>query len=152
MIEISKEIKIKKVCIYGDSELVINQVKGVYQAKNIRMRSYRNLDLDLLEDIQGHQLIFILREQHVIVDALAISSILFKIPIHPNKKCEIQVKHRPAVLDNVKYWQAFEDDQHINIFLTTSLEFKSCVIDDDNIAEQDEADAFLNHIVDHEII
>ena len=35
----------------------------------------------------------------------AISSSLFKIPIHPNKKYGIEVKHRPAVPDNLKYWQ-----------------------------------------------
>ena len=44
-----KDLKIKKVCIYGDLELVINQVKGVYKAKHPRMRYYKNLDLDLLE-------------------------------------------------------------------------------------------------------
>ena len=29
-LKLLKELKIKKVCIYGDSELVSNQVKGVY--------------------------------------------------------------------------------------------------------------------------
>ena len=43
-----REIKIKKVSIYGDSELVINQVKGIYQAKHPRMRAYKNVVLDLL--------------------------------------------------------------------------------------------------------
>ena len=51
------------------------------------------------------------REQNVIAYALAVSSSLFKIPIYPNKKYEIQVKHGLAVPDNLKYWQVFEDDQ-----------------------------------------
>jgi ribonuclease HI len=46
-----KELKIKKVSIYGDSELVINKVKGVYQAKHPKMRAYRNVVLNLLQDI-----------------------------------------------------------------------------------------------------
>ena len=33
----------KNVFIYGDSELIIDQVKGVYHAKHPRMRSYENL-------------------------------------------------------------------------------------------------------------
>ena len=50
-IKMIKKIEIKKVIIYGDSELVINQVKGVYQVKHPRMRAYRNTILDLLQDI-----------------------------------------------------------------------------------------------------
>ena len=151
-LKLLKELKIKKVCIYGDSDLVINQVKGVYQAKHFRMMSYTNLDLYLLEDIQEHQLIVIPREHNVIADALAVFASLSKILIHANKKYEIQVKHRPTVPDNVKYWQVFEDDQHVNRFLTTSQEFENCVIDDENVAKQDEEDAFINHIADHEIV
>jgi ribonuclease HI len=46
-----KDLKIKKVSIYGDLELVINQVKGIYQAKHPRMKAYRNVVLDLLHGI-----------------------------------------------------------------------------------------------------
>ena len=105
------ELKIKNVCIYGDSELIIHKVKGVYQAKHPRMRSYRNLVLDLLKKFEGYQLTAIPRGQNVIANALVVASSLFKIPIHPNRKYEIEVKHRPAVPNNIKYWQVFDDDQ-----------------------------------------
>ena len=61
-IKMLKELKIKNVFIYGDSELIINQVKGVYQAKHPRMRSYRNLVLDLLKYFEGYQLTLISRD------------------------------------------------------------------------------------------
>lgn len=80
-IKMIKSLEIKKVSIYGDSELVINQVKGVYQAKNLRMRDYRNAILDLLQDIPEYQFVIIPREQNVIADALAVLTSLFKIPI-----------------------------------------------------------------------
>ena len=41
------ELKVKNVYIYGDFDLIINQVKGVYQAKHPRMRPYKNFVLDL---------------------------------------------------------------------------------------------------------
>ena len=110
-IKMIKKLEIKKVIIYGDSELVINQVKGVYQAKHPRMRAYRNIVLDLLQDILEYQFVVVLREHNTIADALAVSDSLFKIPIHPNKKYEIEVKHRAAVPGNLKYWQVFEDDK-----------------------------------------
>lgn len=50
-IKMIKQLEIKNVIIYGDLELVINHVKGVYQAKHPRMRAYRNTVLDLLQDI-----------------------------------------------------------------------------------------------------
>ena len=53
-IKVLKELKAKKVYIYGDFELIINQVKGRYQAKSPRLRSYRNLMLDFLESFKEY--------------------------------------------------------------------------------------------------
>ena len=46
------------------------------------------------------------------------------------KKYEIEVKHGPTVPDNLKYWQVFEDEKQVEIFLTTSVEFENCFIDE----------------------
>ena len=97
------------------------------------MRAYRNVVLELLQDVLEYQLVVVPREQNAIADALAVSTSLFKIPIHPNKKHEIEVKHRLAVPDNLKYWQVFEDDKQVERFLTTSGEFENCFIDDENV-------------------
>ena len=97
-----KAMTFKRIAIYGDSELVIDQVKGIYQAKHPKMRSYRNMVLELLEEFDEHTISLIPREQNNIVDSLAISASLFKIPIYPNKGYEIQVKHKPYIPYNVK--------------------------------------------------
>lgn len=132
--------------------MAINQVKGVYQAKHPRMRAYRNIDLDLLQDIPKYKFVVVPREHNAIADALAVSTSLFKIPIHPNKKYEIEVKHRLAVPNNLKYWQVFEDDKHVERFLTTSGEFKNCCIDDENLDMEDTIKHSLNHIAEKDII
>ena len=104
-------MKARKIAIYGDSELIVDHVKGIYQEKHPKMRSYRNLVLELLEEFDEYIISLIPREQNNIVDLLASSASLFKIPIYPNKEYQIQVKHRPsAIPDNVKNWQVFEDD------------------------------------------
>ena len=82
------------------------------------MRAYKNLVLDLLESFKQFLLSVIPRSQNHIVDALAVAASVFKIPIYPNKAYQIEVKHRPSVPNNVKYWKFFEDDSHINKFLT----------------------------------
>jgi hypothetical protein len=93
------------------SELIVNQVKGVYQTKHPRLRAYINLDLDLLEGFSEYELAAIPREQNHITDALATSASVFKIPILPNKRYEIEVKHKLTVSDNIKHWQVFDDDK-----------------------------------------
>jgi ribonuclease HI len=44
-----KEMGARRIVVHGDSELIINQVKGIYQVKNPRLRTYRNIVLYLLE-------------------------------------------------------------------------------------------------------
>jgi hypothetical protein len=101
----------KRIGVHRDYELIINQIKGIYQAKHPRLRTYRNLVLDILEQFPEYNISVIPRGQNQTTDALATSASVFKIPIFPNKKYEIEVKNRPAVPDNIKYWQVFEDDK-----------------------------------------
>jgi hypothetical protein len=69
----------------------------------------------------------------MITNYLVTSANVFKILVHLNKKYEIEVKHRPSVLDNIKYWQVFEDDKKIIRFLQNSNEFASTHIDAKNL-------------------
>jgi hypothetical protein len=84
----------QKIAVHGDFELIINQVKGVYQTIHPILRAYRNLALDLLKGFSEYDLSAIPREKNQIAYALATSASIFKIPIFPNKKYEIEVKHR----------------------------------------------------------
>ena len=63
--------------------------------------------------------------------------VIFKIMIFLNRKYEIKVKHRPTIPDNIKYWQVFEDDKHVEIFLQMSDEFASVNIDDECCCDKD---------------
>ena len=106
-----KEMGAMRIVVHGDSKLVINQVKGIYKSKHPRLRAYRNILLDLLEEFSEYNLSVIPRGDNLIVDALATSTSIFKIPNFPKKKYEIEVKQRPTVPGNIKYWQIFEEDK-----------------------------------------
>jgi len=45
---------------------------------------------------------------------------------------EVQVKYRPSLPDNVKYWKFFEEDEEINRFLQVIEEFAETCIDQEN--------------------
>ena len=121
----------KRVYIYGDSELVLRQVIGTYQAKHPRMRDYINLALDILKCFDEYQIFIIPRSQNVIAYTFAVAASTFRIPIYPNTKYTIEVKHKPTIPDNVKYGQVFEDDDHIENFLTLSNDYESMAIDEE---------------------
>jgi hypothetical protein len=116
------------------------------------------LALDLLEGFSEYDLSSIPKEQNQIVDALATSALVFKIPIFPNKIYEIEVKHRQIVPDNIKHWQVFDDDKQVEIFLLMSDEFANTNIDEECCGYEDESadarsdDPFQNHIAGRDII
>ena len=159
-LQILKKIQTKKVYIYGDSKLVLRRVIGAYQAKHPRMRDCRNMVLDMLEGFEEYQIIIIPRSQNAIAYTYAVVASTFRIPIHPNTKYTIEVKHRPTIPDNVKYWQVFEDDDHIESFLTLTDEFENMVIDEEEgvkieelpLEEPQNDSDLLTHIGDKEII
>lgn len=131
-LKILKELKAKWISIYEDSELIIKQVKGEYQAKHPRMRAYHNVVLDILRMFPDYTLTCVPRAQNVIADSLAIATSNLKIPMNSNNKFEIHVKHRPTVPDNLRYWQVFWDDKEINYFLQNEGNYKDASIDRDH--------------------
>ena len=57
-----KTMKAIKITIYGDLELIVDQVKGIYEEKHPKMRSYRNLVLELLEEFDEYTISLIPKE------------------------------------------------------------------------------------------
>jgi hypothetical protein len=60
---------------------------------------------------------FIPREENTLVDSLAVSSSLFRIPLAPKIKYDVEIRYRPSIPDNIKHWKVFEDDLKIKKFL-----------------------------------
>jgi hypothetical protein len=70
---------------------------------------------------------------------LATSTSVFKIPIFPNKRYEIEVRHRLAVPDNIKHWHVFNDDKQVEKFLLMSDEFANTNIDEECCGDEDKS-------------
>ena len=78
-----KELGGKRIAVHGDSDLIINQVKGIYRSNHPRLRAYRNIMMDLLEEFSEYNFSVIPRGKNQIADALATSGSMFKISIFP---------------------------------------------------------------------
>jgi hypothetical protein len=72
---------------------------------------------------------FIPREENFVVDSLAVSPSNFRIPIAPKLKYDVEVKYKPSIPNNVKYWKVFEDDLELKKILEFVDEFVALHID-----------------------
>ena len=85
--------------------------------------------LDILKVFSDYTITCVPRAQNVIADSFATTTRKFKIPMNSKNKFEIHVKHHPAVPDNQRYWQVFQDDDEIEQFLQKKGKFKDISID-----------------------
>lgn len=65
------ELGIKHIEIYGDSQLVIQQINGTNQAKNAKMKYYRDSVRELLKKFHTYKLLHIPRKFNQEADKLS---------------------------------------------------------------------------------
>ena len=63
------------------------------------------------------ELSYIPKALNHLADSLNVSASLFVPPLPPRLSYDIQVKYRPSLLDNVKFWKVFENDDELSKFL-----------------------------------
>jgi len=80
-LKILGKLNAKRIAVYGNSKLVIKQVKGKYQEKHPQMQAYRNAVLDILKLFSDYTLTCVPRIQNGIADALAKAASNLNIPM-----------------------------------------------------------------------
>jgi ribonuclease HI len=100
----TKEMEIKEMAVFGDAELIVQQVKNVYQTKHPWLRSYRNEVWDLVDNsFLAFNISYILREENASADCLSFTASVLEIPTQPTARSDVEIKYRPSIPDNVKY-------------------------------------------------
>jgi ribonuclease HI len=140
-LKLLKKVGAKQIMVRGDSELIIKQIKGEYATKHPRLRAYRNDVLDALQFFTEIDLQVMPRGQNILADGLATSTTTCKIPFRPTRKYTVEVKCRPTIPDNIRYWQVFGNDEKIEDFLQCKNDFECTNIDLEN------DDEFVNKAV-----
>ena len=126
----AKYLGIQQISIYGDSELVVQQVRDKYQVKQDLLKVYRNEVWDMIDNLFiKFNISYIPRDDNQTIDSLALAATHFKIPKTTHLKCPIEVRYRPSVPDNIKQWRVFEDELEIRRFLELTGEFSNSLID-----------------------
>jgi ribonuclease HI len=150
----AKELGIKELSMFGDAELIIQQVRNVYQDNHPRLRSYRNEVWDLIDNFfSTFNITFVPREENTSADSLAVSASLFKASLPPKIHGGVEIRYRPSIPDNANHWEVLEDDIEIRNFLETIDEFSALHIDQYPDQEGElHSEVFANKITNHHII
>ena len=111
-LQTTRYMNIHNLIVFGDSLLVVRQVKNQCQAKHPRLRAYRNEIWNLVENLfLAFKIQFMMRDKKKqMVDSLAVAASNFCLPQNPLLRYELDVRYRPSIPDNVKQWKVFEDE------------------------------------------
>jgi ribonuclease HI len=125
----AKEMGIKGLKVFGDADLIIQQVNSTFQAKHVRLKAYRDEVWKIRDSFSIFGISYIPRDMNHLADSLVVSASMFIPPMPRRLNYEIQVKYRPSLPDNIKYWKVFEDDDELNRFLQVVGEFSDMHVD-----------------------
>eukprot|EP00253_Pinus_taeda_P028367 PITA_28367 len=90
---------------------------------------------EILNSFTEFQITKIPRTHNLHAHSLATFASTCKLPFETQHCFAAEVKHRPSVPNNVKYWQVFEDDKQTNNFLTLQQEFAGLNIDTETASD-----------------
>ena len=119
----AKDREIKNLKVFGDADMIIQQINETFQAKHPRLKAYRDELWRIRDSFDYFCIPYIPRGQNQLADSLAVSASLFIPPMPPRLVYEVQMKYIPSFPDNVQHWKVFNDDDEINRFLQVIDEF-----------------------------
>ena len=132
-LEAARKLKMKHLIVYGDAELILKQIKQQYQAKHLRLRSYRNCSWNLIENFfWSFNIHSIPRMHNQQDDSLAKDTATFVPPNVLKLKYRIEMRHKLSIPNNVKQWKVFKYDEQIKQFMEMVDEFFETHIDQEN--------------------
>jgi ribonuclease HI len=96
-LEVVLELKIRKIDVYGDSMLIICQVKGEWQTKEEKLRPYQEYLSALSEEFEEIRFTHLGREGNHFADALATLAAMATIDLgHKVHPVHINIRNNPA--------------------------------------------------------
>lgn len=118
---LAKRIRAKRVKAFSDSQQVVSQFSGEFEAKNERMRAYLTLVQDLTKQFDNFELIKIPRSDNTSADALAAldsntDPVLRRtIPVENIDVPSIDLQSPICVITNLPTAMKIDDEPNIDV-------------------------------------
>jgi ribonuclease HI len=79
----AKEMGIKGLKVFGDADLIIQQVNSTFQTKHVRLKAYRDEVWKVRDSFSIFEISYIPRDMNQPVDSLVVSASIFIPPMPP---------------------------------------------------------------------
>jgi ribonuclease HI len=125
------DLKEKKIKVFGDSEIVIRQVRNTIHCLSSHLKHYQLEVWELIKSFDAFNISPIPRSLNCDVDLLAnVASRLIPSEGLMPDTFSVELLYRPSIPDNITSWRVFDDDHQIISFLHLKDTFKDSVIDE----------------------
>jgi ribonuclease HI len=109
-LELAINMRIKRLTVYGDSELVIKQANGDYSIREYRLMPYHDHVRKLIQKFEEVTFLHTPRDKNDFADALAtIASLIFVSKASLVPPITIELKEKPAYYFQINDVDVFED-------------------------------------------
>ena len=88
------ELKVENLKLYGDSEIIVKQIRKQIHCISPHLKAYQNEMWDLVTNFYAFNIVCIPRLKNAVADLLA-TSVARLVPM--NNKCSIELIFRPSV-------------------------------------------------------
>jgi ribonuclease HI len=125
------DLDIQNLTVFGDSEIMVRQVKNSIHCLSPHLKSYHTEVWNLMNKFSAFNINSVPRLNNSKANLLAnVASKLFPVEgLSPNA-FSVKLLFKPFVLDNITNWRVFNDDQQIISFLHMEKTFQGTVIDE----------------------
>jgi hypothetical protein len=111
-------MNVQNLIVFGDSEIVVRQVKNSIHCLSPHLKSYQSEVWNLMNKFSAFNINSIPRLNNSEADLLAnVASKLFPTEVLSPNSFSVELLFRPSVPDNITNWRVFDDDQQIISFL-----------------------------------
>jgi hypothetical protein len=122
--------------VFGDSEIIVRQVKNTIHCNSPHLRNYQQEVHRLIDNFEAFNITVVPRTKNTLVDSLATAtSRLSPLEYYEASRFTVELLYKPSVPNNISNWKVFEGDEQIVDFLTNQENFKDLAIDDEIFQE-----------------
>ena len=115
------ELKAKNLKVFGDSEIIVKQIRNQIHCISPHLKAYQNEVWDLFKYFNAFNIVSIPRLKNVATDLLATSATRL---VPSNNRCSIELLFMPLVPYMITNLRVFDDDQPIIECLKNNETFK----------------------------
>eukprot|EP00253_Pinus_taeda_P007485 PITA_07485 len=124
-------LKAQYLKVFGDSEIVIKQVRNTIHYLSSHLKHYQSLVQELISQFLAFNISPIPRSQNEAADFLAnVASKLLTSKDYNPDRFSVELIFRPSILDNITNWRVFNHDEDTLNFLTSDKSYDDQIIDE----------------------